>query len=177
MEVEEIVIKDYFCPVCDLQDSKENIRKHAMIHFEEEIKAIVNDQTFGDACPNCPYELDLNHLALDHGWIDKLLNDQITIGEKRLVHFSSPISAVPAKILETRKRRPSVDLTQVKRVKENFKCILCGNVIPEPDKGHKNAIDHFATHVWLQMQKLPPQVRYRKLLYIFLSINSIFRKL
>ena len=63
MEVEPEVVKDYSCPVCDIWDTKENIRKHAMVHFKAEIEALINDRDYCDVCPKCPYELDRNHLG------------------------------------------------------------------------------------------------------------------
>ena len=155
---EPMVIKDHSCPVCDIWDSKENIRKHAMEHFELELKELIKDRDFSDACPNCPYDynLALDHLALDHGWIDKLLNDQPTIVDKRVEYFEN--HALP-KILN-RKRRPSVDLTLNKRIKQDFKCLLCGTVLPDKDLDY--AINHFATHVWLQLQKLRPNSKNQK---------------
>ena len=72
------------CPVCDIWDSTENIRKHAVKHFEFELNDLIRDRSY-DVCPNCPWDfsLALNHLALEHGWIDKLLKDQSMIAEKR----------------------------------------------------------------------------------------------
>ena len=166
---EPMVIKDFSCPICDIWDSKENIRKHAMEHFELELKELVKDREFNDAaCPNCPFELALDHLALEHGWIDKLLNDQPMIVEKRKEYFEN--HALP-KILN-RKRRSSVDLTLNKRIKNDFKCLLCGTVLPEKDLDY--AINHFATHVWVQLQKYyAPKVSFRLKAFSVLFIQNI----
>ena len=84
-ETEELKIENVRgqCPVCDIWDSTENIRKHAVKHFEVELKEFTEESY--DLCPSCPWDfgLALNHLALEHGWIDKLLNDQSMIAEKR----------------------------------------------------------------------------------------------
>ena len=74
------------CPVCDMLDSTENIRKHAVKYFESELKGLMWERKVDDFCSNCPcggtFEA-LNHFALEHGGIDKLLNDQSLIAEKR----------------------------------------------------------------------------------------------
>ena len=86
-ETEELKIENIrgCCPICDIWDSQENIRKHAVKHFELELKELVKDRETDDVCPNCPWDfsLALDHLALEHGWIDKLLKDQSMIEKKR----------------------------------------------------------------------------------------------
>ena len=154
---EPMVIKDHACPVCDIWDSKQNIRKHAMKHFHEEIKELIKDRDIDDVCKDCPYDFDLapEHLALEHGWIDKLMNDQPTVVDKRKEYFEK--HDLPM-ILGNPKRKLGFDLTQNKRAKSEFKCLLCGTVLPDQDLDY--AVNHFATHVWLQLQKLGPKVRF-----------------
>ena len=137
----------FSCSICNKWDSKEKIRQHCVQqHFTEELKTLAVEKYATDKpCKNCPPGLDLNHLALDHGWIDGLMADPRLIDMKRSELMEKPKN----------KRRSSIDLTQnVKRNKVDhpFKCVLCGRNLAFKD--HNGAVEHFSTHVWIQMQDI-----------------------
>ena len=76
------------CPVCDVSCSKGGGRDHVSWHFMDELRDYVN--TFPDnlACIECPYTTDktdnlVKHVALGHNKLDKLLQDEDLILQKR----------------------------------------------------------------------------------------------
>ena len=97
--------------------SKDEIRRHTLDHFIKELKeyATLSGPTNDAACENCPAELDIKHMALDHGWLDQILScltDEALEAKRR--EFKDPRL--------NRKRRSSIDLTQqIKIAKRSFR--------------------------------------------------------
>ena len=77
------------CPVCDIQFTKGGQgRDHVLWHFMDELRDYVN--TFPDKlmCTECTYTTDktdnlVKHVALGHNKLDKLLQDENLIVQKR----------------------------------------------------------------------------------------------
>ena len=96
--------------------------RKAIEHFSKELLefAKLSGPTADVACDKCPEELDIHHMALNHGWIKKLLNgltpEELEVKRNEVKKPKDPRNVV-------KKRRSSIDLTkhQSKKSKTSFK--------------------------------------------------------
>jgi len=129
------------------------MNRHLVDHFLTELNlfASLSGPAMDEACEKCPAELDLHHMALEHGWLEKILSCLTDKEfEAKRKEFEPKKDKDPRVI---RKRTSSIDLTQQsKRSKKTFStCALCNKELPFSDSN--GALDHFSTHIWVKLQE------------------------
>lgn len=136
------------CEICDLTGEVPVIRRHLVDHYREELKEMIKLDVDNDKpCPKCPGNFDLEHLALEHHFLDMIMQEP-ELKHQKQEDFRQNQRKLKRTSSNFDSSKPS------KRSLKYFKCKLCTKELQNGD--HKVAIDHFSTHIWLKMQTVKP---------------------